>query len=589
MGGARNKIEEDKGTKRKLEDQDQGMVMEVRELNQVRNLVMEWVNEVKQEIVPEECEWDDQIFWDDVHGGILPKDKVIASRNEEVSFMKKRELLTVRPIKECWEKTGKAPTSVRWVGTNKGTVEKMDIRQRLVARDFKGNDRNRDELFAGTPPLEAKRMLISKAATKRNNRIVRKLLFIDVRKAHLNPRCEEDVYVELPEEWGAPPGMCGKLNFWLYGFRKAAAAWEKLYSSKLEGIGFVRGMSSGVVFYHPVKDISLAVHGDDFTFCGEKQDLIWIATKMEEWFEIKNRGILGNGKDEVKEIVLLGRILRWNDWGIEYEADPKHRNLVLEHFGLSKSKSGIKFNGDKEDKEDEEYEKELLGNEESTSFRGIAARLNFLSLDSPELQFPVKQGSREMANPCKGSWKKLKKIARFLINRERTVWEFRWQEECERSWVVSDSDWGGNRKDRKSTSGGVWMVGNHCIKTWSSSQGAIALSSAEAEFYAMVEAVTKAKGLLSLAQDLGLGIKSNVIELGTDSEAAKSFVNRRGLGKMRHIEVRDLWLQKEIADGKDEVVKVPGEDNPADLMTKILDLETIHKRLNKMGIRAEWN
>ena len=42
------------GTKRKLDDQDQGMVMEVRELNQVRNLVMEWVNEVKQEMVPEE-------------------------------------------------------------------------------------------------------------------------------------------------------------------------------------------------------------------------------------------------------------------------------------------------------------------------------------------------------------------------------------------------------------------------------------------------------------------------------------------------------------------------------------------------------
>ena len=49
-----------------------------------------------------------------------------------------------------------------------------------------------------------------------------------------------------------------------------------------------------------------------------------------------------------------------------------------------------------------------------------------------------------------------------------------------------------------------------------------------------------------------------------------------------------MWLQKEIADGKVEVVKVPGEDNPADLMTKILDLETIQKRLNKMGVRAEW-
>jgi hypothetical protein len=31
----------------------------------------------------------------------------------------------------------------------------------------------------------------------------------------------------------------GKLNYWLYGFRPAAAAWEKLYSEELEGAGFL--------------------------------------------------------------------------------------------------------------------------------------------------------------------------------------------------------------------------------------------------------------------------------------------------------------------------------------------------------------
>eukprot|EP00973_Karenia_brevis_P020664 2837740-Karenia_brevis.AAC.1 len=90
------------------------------------------------------------------------------------------------------------------------------------------------------------------------------------------------------------------------------------------------------------------------------------------------------------------------------------------------------------------------------------------------------------------------------------------------------------------------MLGGHCIKTWSATQGAYALSSAEAELYAMVEGVTRAK----------------------DSKAAKSFVCRRGLGKMRHIEIRDLWLQKVVYDGKLAVEKIPGVENPADLMTK---------------------
>lgn len=47
------------------------------------------------------------------------------------------------------------------------------------------------------------------------------------------------------------------------------------------------------------------------------------------------------------------------------------------------------------------------------------------------------------------------------------------------------------------------MLGEHCIKIWSTTQGPYALSSAEAEFYAMIEGVTRAKGLLSLAVELG--------------------------------------------------------------------------------------
>ena len=48
---------------------------------------------------------------------------------------------------------------------------------------------------------------------------------------------------------------------------------------------------------------------------------------------------------------------------------------------------------------------------------------------------------------------------------------------------------------------------------------------------------------------------------------------------MRHLEIRDLWLQKEVAEGRLEVHKVAGEENPADLMTKILGLRDIQARL----------
>ena len=131
------------------------------------------------------------------------------------------------------------------------------------------------------------------------------------------------------------------------------------------------------------------------------------------------------------------------------------------------------------------------------------------------------------------------------------------------------------------------MLGNHCIKTWSSTQGAVALSSAEAEFYAMIEAVIRAKGVLNVMKEIGFKVAAHV-QLFTDSSAAKSFVSRRGLGKMRHLEIRDLWLQREVGLGKVTVNKVAGPKNPADLMTKFLKRWEIDLRLKLMGIRAQW-
>ena len=132
------------------------------------------------------------------------------------------------------------------------------------------------------------------------------------------------------------------------------------------------------------------------------------------------------------------------------------------------------------------------------------------------------------------------------------------------------------------------MVGKHCVKTWSSTQGAYALSSAEAEFYAMIEAVIRAKGVVNTMVELGFEVQHE-LQLHTDSSAAKSFVSRKGLGKMKHLEIRDLWLQREVALGKVTVNKVGGLKNPADLMTKYLRKEEIEVRLQLMGIRIQWD
>jgi len=229
----------------------------------------EKVGDEEDIVVQRVCMPNGQVYMDDVNPGVvLPADLVLEAMGEELKYMTKRRIWVPRSIQECWEKTGKLPVSVKWVKTNKLYPEGVDVRCRLVARDFKAGDKHRDDLFAEAPPLEAKRTLISRAATQRRDGRWRSLMFIGAKKAHLNPKCEDDVYNQLPPEVPTEKGMCGKLVHWLYGFGPAAAAWERYYADKFEEKGFQRGLTCGMVLYHPELDVSMAVHGDDFTLCG---------------------------------------------------------------------------------------------------------------------------------------------------------------------------------------------------------------------------------------------------------------------------------------------------------------------------------
>ena len=53
---------------------------------------------------------------------------------------------------------------------------------------------------------------------------------------------------------------------------------------------------------------------------------------------------------------------------------------------------------------------------------------------------------------------------------------------------------------------------------------------------------------------------------------------------MKHLQIKDLWLQKEVREGNLEVSKISGKRNPADLMTKILRSAEVKERLSSMGL-----
>ena len=78
-----------------------------------------------------------------------------------------------------------------------------------------------------------------------------------------------------------------------------------------------------------------------------------------------------------------------------------------------------------------------------------------------------------------------------------------------------------------------------------------------------------------------MGVKLE-LEVLTDSSAAKGIATRRGLGKVRHIDTCQLWVQHEVHQGNIKLIKVKGTNNLADTMTKYLDNQTLSKLITNM-------
>ncbi len=102
----------------------------------------------------------------------------------------------------------------------------------------------------------------------------------------------------------------------------------------------------------------------------------------------------------------------------------------------------------------------------------------------------------------------------------------------------SDSDWATDKLTRRSTTRFVIQNGRHTIDTGSASHLTIALSSAEAEFYASCHSNATLLMLANVLREMNM-LKSVPLNL-MDNDARRALATRIGIGKLRHIQVRGL-------------------------------------------------
>ena len=188
-----------------------------------------------------------------------------------------------------------------------------------------------------------------------------------------------------------------------------------------------------------------------------------------------------------------------------------------------------------------------------------------------------------MSKPMISDHNRLKRLARYLIGRERAVIKFSYQELYRHANVWVDADYAGCPITRKSTSGGVVQLGSHIIKTWSTTQAIIALSSGEAEYYGLVKGASCGLGAISMYKDMGISLDLSLL---CDATAACGISARLGLGKIRHMHTHYLWLQERVRNKDLSISKVKGDVNAADIGTKHLDSKVMHTMMGILSYRV---
>ena len=177
---------------------------------------------------------------------------------------------------------------------------------------------------------------------------------------------------------------------------------------------------------HKARSIATSVHGDDFTSAGPKAELDWLQSQLESKYELRLGGRLGPGDQDAKEILVLNRAIRWTEQGLEYEADPRQGERLLEGFELAGECKSVAKPGLKPLLEQLEGDK-VLPASEVTGFRGLAARANYLSADRMDLQFAAKGACRFMSSLTETSVAAMERLGRYVIGHKRLMWTYPYQ------------------------------------------------------------------------------------------------------------------------------------------------------------------
>jgi len=473
---------------------------------------------------------------------------------------------------------GKKAIGVKWVYKVKANPKGEIIKHkaRLVAKGFLQKEGiDFDEVFAPVARHETIRLVVAMA-----NNNSWPLYQMNVKSAFLNGPLDEEVYVRQPPGFVIKnqEAKVYKLRKALYGLKQAPRAWNKRIDGFLSDVGFKKCVSEHGVYVKPDASegvIILCLYVDDLLITGNcEKNISKFKGELMKEFEMSDLGIMKYFLGIEFQRTKLGLLMHQRRYAMEIL-----KRCDMEHCNAATTPAETRLQLSKSEEEQDV---------DPTQYRRLIGSLRYLCNTRPDLAFSVGIASRFMERPKVSHLAAVKRILRYVKGTLGCGILFPASDmgrSCE-LLGYTDSNWCGDKDDRKSTAGYLFMFGKAPISWCSKKEPVVAHSSCEAEYIAASMCACQAVWLVNLCKEFDSSRNGAVLLLVDNISAIILAKNPIAHGRSKHIEMRFHYLRELVSSGQLRLGYCRSEEQVADLLTKGVTSDVFKRLVKKLSMMS---
>ena len=497
----------------------------------------------------------------------------------------------------------------RWVSAYKSPTR---VRARIVAKDLnRGVSARKLGISSPTPSVDRLHFVLALAAQRQWQ-----LKGLDVAHAFMHspiPK-SECIVLQMPQSVSLVDGSLAYLVLYraLNGLRDASLAWLNLLSESIKAVGLVTDDMEPCIYQGCIRrkgrsigSAVLIAYVDDLLLCSDSDEVEKVVEEtIGAVVPLKETGKIKKAAQGGGALTFIGRHIfrdgHKND--LKLGVDPKFLDAVFKEFNISKGSAAIPDVAAHIEKTVDDVNAQVpLSAEAYARFRRALGKLLWMAQVRHDIKIYLSLIGSQQAAPMSGTETATRSILRFLYNDMSTKLSIPSPEYFEHAcpgWdevgvvhAFSDASHAPYRfNGRRSITGGSIFVEGTLIKTTAKQQQSVALSSCEAELYALQSVSQEAIALSTFCMRIYAGLEecmretTGYVVMESDSESALTLIAGKDVPKKsRHIEIRLHWMRSKIESEELALKYKPGTDNCADMFTKCLSTKDFVKHRTTLG------